>query len=137
MVVDRLNCIFKSLHYETHSPPMRLTMWITSLKIDTATELTRSNSATLRNLHLDSTILDCKHFKTLQQTIYTHLSLVWINYISPLLQKKQNAQIVTSGDSGEKQTNSNFQKYDKCPNCNLGHSGKKKQKNPNFQKFQQ
>jgi hypothetical protein len=49
-----------------------------------------------------------------------------MNYISPLLQKKQNAQIATSRDSGEKQTNSNFQKYDKYPNCNLGHSGKKK-----------
>jgi hypothetical protein len=60
-----------------------------------------------------------------------------MNYTSPLLQKKQNAQIATSGDSGEKQTNSDFQKYDKCPNCNLGHSGEKKQKNPNFQKFQQ
>jgi hypothetical protein len=53
-----------------------------------------------------------------------------MNYISPLLQKKQDAQIATSGDSGEKQTNSNFQKYDKCANCNLGHSGKKKTEKP-------
>jgi hypothetical protein len=51
-----------------------------------------------------------------------------MNYVSPLLQKKQNAQIATSGDSGEKQTNSNFQKYDKCPNYNLAHSGQKKKK---------
>jgi hypothetical protein len=53
-----------------------------------------------------------------------------MNYISPLLQKKQNAQIATSEDSGEKQKNSYFQKYDKCPNCNLGHSGKKETEKP-------